>query len=220
MSKRLFIALSLLFFLSTYKLKTDVQFNNLFKLEEIIIHNNINLNIKNDILNNLTFLYEKNLLLISTKEISKALKNIELVESFEIKKIYPNKIKIKIFEKKLIAIVQDKKEKFYITEKGGLINFTNLEQLEKLPLVFGGKYNFKNLYDNLMNMNFPLDTIQTFYYFESNRWDLVTKNNQTIKLPIKNFEESLKSYMNLKKQGNFEKYKIFDYRIKDQLILK
>ena len=107
------------FFLSTYKLKTDVQFNNLFKLEEIIIHNNINLNIKNDILNNLTFLYEKNLLLISTKEISKALKNIELVESFEIKKIYPNKIKIKIFEKKLIAIVQDKKEKFYITEKGG-----------------------------------------------------------------------------------------------------
>ena len=44
--------------------------------------------------------------------------------------------------------------------------------------------------------------------------------DQTIKLPIKNYQESLKNFKNLRKQSNFNKYKTFDYRIKDQLILK
>ena len=68
-----------------------------------------------------------------------------------------------------------------------------------------------------MNMNFPLDTIQTFYYFESNRWDLVTKNNQTIKLPIKNFEESLKSYMNLKNKAILKNTKFLTIELKINL---
>ncbi len=61
--------------------------------------------------------------------------------------------------------------------------------------------------------------IKTFYFFESGRWDLIMFDNTVIKLPIKNYVFSLENYMLSKDSDNFKKYKIFDYRIKDQLIL-
>ena len=45
------------------------------------------------------------------------------------------------------------------------------------------------------------------------------KNNRIIKLPVNNFIESLKNFKEIEKKINFEKYTIFDYRIKNQLIL-
>ena len=82
------------------------------------------------------------------------------------------------------------------------------------------KKNFALFYDELKKIRFPLEEIKIFYLFESKRWDLITKKNQTIKLPIKNYIESLNNFINIKDKTNFEKYKTFDYRIYDQLILK
>ena len=56
--------------------------------------------------------------------------------------------------------------------------------------------------------------------YESNRWDLETIDNKTIKLSSKNYIKNLKNYLNIKKKNNFKKFKVFDYRINDQLILK
>ena len=78
---------------------------------------------------------------------------------------------------------------------------------------------FLDIYNNLIKTNFPISEIKSFYYFEIGRWDIVLKNNKVIKLPVKNFNSSLKNYMELSEEINFEKYSIFDYRIKDQLIL-
>ncbi len=44
-------------------------------------------------------------------------------------------------------------------------------------------------------------------------------DDKIVKLPIKNYLESLKNFMNTKNNMNFNNYKIFDYRIKDQLII-
>ena len=73
---------------------------------------------------------------------------------------------------------------------------------------------------NAVDDSIELFEIKIFYLFESKRWDIVTKNNQTIKLPIKNSEISLQNFIDLKNQINFGKYKIFDYRINNQIILK
>ena len=56
-------------------------------------------------------------------------------------------------------------------------------------------------------------------YIGSSDYNL-TKNNEVIKLPSKNYIESLENYINLKNKSSFEKYKIYDYRINNQLILK
>ena len=193
--------------------------NTNLNIEEIIIENNSIL--QNTTINkSLSQLYETNLFTLNKKKISDELQKLKFVDSFEVKKIYPNKLKIRIFEKEPIAIIHHKDEKKYFTNKTELIDFTELENFKQLPVVFGDREKFKILYLSLKKNNFPLDGIKKFYLFETNRWDLVTKKNQTIKLPSKDYIKSLENFIFLKDQANFEKYKIFDYRINQQLILK
>ena len=69
-------------------------------------------------------------------------------------------------------------------------------------------------------MNFPFNLIKNYYFFESNRWNLETYEKKIIKLPTENYIESLKNFIKLQKTNDFEKFKIFDYRMNNQLILK
>ena len=218
MKKRLIIALLLLVLLSTYKPQNFILSNGL-NIEEIKIENNFILN-EADIKKELNFLYQKNLIFLRNSEIANILKQIDFIKSFEIKKIYPKKIIIKIYEKKPIAILQYKKDKFYISESINLINFIVLENYKNLPIVFGKKKNFKELYINLKKINFPLDLIKKYYFYESNRWDLEIYQKKIIKLPTKNYIQSLEKFINFKMENNLDKYKVFDYRINNQLILK
>ena len=45
------------------------------------------------------------------------------------------------------------------------------------------------------------------------------KDGKLIKLPIKDYSYSLDNFMRSIKNNNFDNHKIFDYRIKNQLIL-
>ena len=219
MKKRFLIALLLLLFLSTYKMQENFQLNKKLNIKEIIIENNSIIQ-NSSIEKSLSQLYETNLLKLNKKKISNELKGLNFVDGFEVKKIYPNKLKLRIFEKEPIAIIHHKDEKKYFTNKSELIDFTELEKFKQLPLVFGDGEKFEILYLNLKKNKFPLDEIKKFYLFETNRWDLVTKKNQIIKLPAKDYIKSLENFIFLKDRANFEKYKIFDYRINQQLILK
>ena len=219
MKSRLLLSLVFLLLFSTYKIQNNFNLSNYFSIDEILIENNKILN-STEIKNEFSFLYEKNLFFLKNKNIKKKLKQNSFVDSFEIKKIYPNKIIIKIFEKKPVAILQNKRKKYYFTDKGEVIKFLELKKYNDLPIVFGDKVSFNIFYENLKKMNFPTNKIKSFYFFESNRWDLVTTKNQTVKLPSNNYLESLNNFLRLEIDQNFEKYKIFDYRINNQLILK
>ncbi len=218
MKKSLFGLIILFVFLTTYTPKSNFIFNSNLYIKKIDIENNSALR-TDEIKSKLNFLYKENLFFLNIKDIEENLKNETLIESFSIKKIYPNTLKLTIFEKKPIAVLQNKKKKFFVSDKGDLIDFTNLEMYNDLPIVFGNGKNFYSLYQDLKNIKFPIEMIKTFYFFESGRWDLVMYDDKIIKLPIKNYIFSLKNFMLSKDNKNFENYKIFDYRIKDQLIL-
>ena len=218
MKKRLLISLSLLILLTTINLQHDVVISK-FNVKKIIIENNLLLKDK-DIRNLLSPIYNKNLLFLENSEVKKVLMQNSLIESLSLKKKYPSTLKIKIFEKKPIAILLIKDKKFYLSEKIDLIEFKNLPNYKSLPHIFGNKDDFKIFYQNLKKMNFPLNIIAKYTLYKTNRWDLETKNNEVIKLPHKNYIKSLESYLNLKSKNGFEKYKLFDYRISNQLILK
>ena len=218
MKKQLIIAIALLVLLATYKPK-NFFFDLRFNIKEIVVENNLILK-EDEIKKDLVYLYNSDLFFLNVNNIEKLLLKHSFIQSFEIKKIYPNKLKIKIFEKKPIAILQHKKEKFYFTKNGDLINYINLEEFKNLPIVMGGKKNFGTFYNELKKINFPISLIKQFNFFESKRWDLLTYKNKIIKLPIKNYISSLENFINVGSKDNFDKYKIFDYRIKDQLILK
>ena len=113
MKKRLPFALILLLLFSTYNIQDTLSLNKYFRIKEVIIENNIIVEEKK-IKENLSFLFKTNLFFLKNSSIQKQLNQFDFIKSYEIKKIYPNKIKLKIFEKTPIAIIQNKKKKnFY-----------------------------------------------------------------------------------------------------------
>ena len=153
MKKKLFVGLIIFIFLSTYKFKNDYNFLKVFNIKKIEIKNNLILE-SNVIRKDLNFLYQKNMFSLNEEEIKEKIKKNNFIESFEIKKIYPNSIRIKIFEKKPIAILHDKKEKFFYTDKGDIIKFSNIEKFENLPTIFSNKESFNFFYKQLIKINF------------------------------------------------------------------
>ena len=217
MKKRIVIGLGLLILLTTITSQQKIVISK-FNLKEINIENNI-LTKKKDIKKLLFPIYNKNLIFLENSEIEKALMQNSFIESFEIKKKYPNTLTIKIFEKKPIAILQYKKNKFYLSEKIELIKFKNLPDYRNLPYIIGNKEDFEIFYNSLNKINFPFDQIKKYTLYESKRWDLETVNNKLIRLPAKDYIKSIKNYLNLINNNDFKKYKLFDYRINNQLIL-
>ena len=150
---------------------------------------------------------------------NKILINNKLIDYIELKKIYPSKLIVTIYEKEAIAIINDKKNKYYLIKDGEEIIFFNNAILENLPNIFGKQENFLEVYSALIQLSFPISKIKSFYYFDIGRWDIILNNNKIIKLPVNNYTLSLKNFLELEKKINFEKYSTFDYRIEDQLIL-
>ena len=218
MKKRLVIALSLLILLTTIN-PQQIFVISKFNLKTIVIKNSLLLK-DEEIKNLLIPFYNKNLLFLDNNKIKKALMENSFIESFNIKKKYPSTLIIRIFEKKPIAVLFNKKNRYYLSERIDLIEFKNLPNYRALPYILGNKDDFKIFYNNLKKINFPLDIIEKYTFYETNRWDLKTKNNQVIKLPSKAYTESLENFLNLKSKNDFEKYRLFDYRISNQLILK
>ena len=219
MKKRILFASVLLLLLSTYNIQKSSNLNAEFNIKRIDIENNKFIDDK-ILKNKLSFLYETNLFLLNKKELKLKLQEIDFINSFEVRKVFPNKIKIKVYENIPIAIIQNKMEKKFYTNNGKAIDFIEIEEFSNLPLVFGDHKSFLDFHEVLKKVNFPLSETKKFYLFESKRWDIVTKNNQTIKLPIKNYEISLQNFIDLKDRINFGNYNIFDYRINNQIILK
>ena len=97
-----------------------------------------------------------------------------------------------------------------------------LNKFKDLPLVYGkeaGK-NFSTFYQSLADMNFQMELIKQFNYFDINRWDVILKDGKVVKLPNKNYENSLNKFLSIYKKNNFSNFKVFDFRIKGQLVLK
>tara|TARA_E500000178_G_scaffold323543_1_gene349233 strand:+ start:6761 stop:7417 length:657 start_codon:yes stop_codon:yes gene_type:complete len=218
MKKRIVIGIVLLISLSS--IISQQKFNtSKFNLTKINTENNFILSDK-EINNLLLPIYNKNLIFLKNEEIKQALQASTFIESFKIKKKYPDTLVVEIFEKRPIAILFDQKKKYFLSDKIDLIEFKDLKDFENLPYVEGNKDDFKKLYKNLEQLNFPFETVKKYTLFNSMRWDLETKSNKIIKLPITGYNKSIENFLDLKKKNNLKKYKIFDYRIKNQLILK
>ena len=167
MKKSLFGLIILFILLTTYTPKFNFIINSNLHIQKIKIENNSIVE-ADRIKKKLSFLYKENLFFLNIKDIEKNLKSETFIESFSIKKIYPNTLKLIIVEKKPIAILQNKKKKFYISNKGNLINFTDIKIYNDLPTVFGNGVTFYSLYQDLQNIRFPLETIKSFFFILQN----------------------------------------------------
>ena len=219
MKKKTIFGIALFTLFSTFISQNKFTINK-FEIKEIKIENNEILE-DQELINIFSFLYTKNIIFLNSYELKKNIDPNNFIEKIEIKKILPDKLIIKVFEKEPIAILIDKNQKkYYLGKKTNLIEFRKISKYENLPIVKGEPKNFKNLFDNLVKINFPIDQILSFQHFKVNRWNIEMIDKKILKLPEKNYTESLTNFMSIKDKSNFEKYKIFDYRLNNQLVLK
>tara|TARA_A100001011_G_scaffold369722_1_gene425343 strand:- start:125 stop:793 length:669 start_codon:yes stop_codon:yes gene_type:complete len=205
---------------STYTPNYSSQKNSIFFPVKEIEIDNYSITKPKKIINELDYLLGKSILFIDKNNINLSIKKFDFIDEFKIKRIYPNTLKFIIEEKEPIAIFIDKKNTFYLTAKGETITFLDLKRFDNLPYVIGKKDDFANFYLSLKKSNFEIEQVSSFQYFEVGRWDIVLKNKKVIKLPVENYLESINNFILLKNDKNFDDYQIFDYRIRDQLILK
>ena len=219
MKNKSVLGIALLILFSTFISQKKVTIDKL-KIQEIIIENNKILG-DDELIKVFSYLYNKNIIFLNSRELKKKIGKKSFIEKIEIKKIFPNKLVIKVFEKEPIAILIDKdKKKFFLGTKEDLIEYRKISKYENLPIVKGESKSFKILYNNLIKINFPIQQILSYRHFKANRWDIEMNNKTILKLPAKNYTKSLINFMSIKDKTNFEKYKIFDYRLNNQLILK
>ena len=203
------------FLLPTYNPKVELEF---FPIKKIEVSTGKNIS-KKEITKELSILYGTNLMTLNIGKINSLIINYELIETASLKKVYPDKIIIEIKEREIIAIVNNNKDKFFISRDNKLLKFNNDIANDKLPNVFGDYKKFVKFYEDLGFLNFNLNNIKAYYYFEVGRWDILTKNKKLIKLPTLNYEKSITNYLNLD-NNLIKNHSVFDYRIKDRLILK
>ena len=216
---RVVIYLIWLFILSTTSGKFSVSQNNYS-----LINNKIDVeglsNIENSkILNEINNLFSKNIFFIDKKEINKIMNKYNVIEEYNVKRIYPSTLNVKIKPTKYLARSSNNNQ-LLVGANGKLIK--DEDYIEILPYIFGefNSTNFIILKKNIDQSRFTFKELKTLYFFQSNRWDLLTNNDILIKLPLNNPLDSLNLAYIIMSNSDFEKTKIIDLRIKDHLILK
>ena len=172
-----------------------------------------------EISNNLNNFLHKSIFLISKDEIRKILQKHNIIQEFNIKKIYPSTLNIKIKPTKFIARVFNNGQ-YLVGANGKLIE--NEINNELLPYIFG-EFNpddFLLFKQNIENSIFSFSNLKELYFFPSGRWDVLTNKNILIKLQQKNIVLSLNLSKKLINNDNFKDNKVIDLRVKNHLVTK
>ena len=219
-ANKLYLLIFFFFIFTTYNSKEQKQsFSIIFPIKEIIIENTLAVNLIK-LKSELDFLRKTSLFFLKEEKIVEVMDRHEFISNVQLKKKYPSTLKILVFEKIPIATEIKDKKRYYVTKNGEKVNYTRIENYENLPTIFGNHKNFSSFFNDLEESNFKINEIKAFYYFDIGRWDIVLKNKKTIKLPEKNYQNILLKVNSILDDISFSKYKIFDYRIKNQLILQ
>ena len=154
MKNRFIIGATLIILFTTFISEKNFTIKNLM-INEIRFENNKIVS-NEELIKDLSFLYNKNIIFLNTLEIKKKLKKNSFIESLQVKKVYPNKLVIKIFEKQPIAIILHENKKFFLGKKFELIKYKKISKYENLAVINGDEKSFKKLFINLKKQNFPV----------------------------------------------------------------
>ncbi|MDA7703778.1 cell division protein FtsQ/DivIB [Candidatus Pelagibacter sp.] len=216
---KIIIYLLFLFILSTTSAKFIKDQNKLSSLVSKInttgLSERKNLEISNN-LNN--FLYES-IFVISKDEIKKIIEKHNIIQEFNIKKIYPSTLNIEIKPTKFIARVFNNGQ-YLVGANGKLIEDKNNNEL--LPYIFGefNSLDFLSFKQNIEKSIFSFSNLKTLYFFPSGRWDILTDKDILIKLPQEHIVASLNLSKKLIDNDNFKDNKFIDLRVKNHLVIK
>lgn len=212
---KIIILIFLFFLLTTYN-NNNINFP-FFKIEQIEFKesNLVEENIKNQIVNQLQY---KSLFFLNKKNVKDIISASNWVESFKIKKSYPNKIIIIFNELSPIAYYSNQENDYLINSEYFNSNKIYDKKYYRLLKVSGYYDNDKLKKIDLSLKLFPdlREKIYEIKYLNSKRWDMYTQKTK-IQLGRHDFEKQFKNIENILKQNN--NIKILDMRVKNRMVV-
>ena len=195
---------------------SNFKYDNFFIIKKIEV---VGLNKKNNLLleNKLTNLIGSNIFKLN-KESFKFINSINLIKSYDVKKIYPNKVKVHTETALAIGVLK------YFNERAILGNNGKVIDLETLPVnvpEITGTNDIKKVFQTIKivnKSNFDIRSIKKINFFPSDRIDIELKNKKKIRFPIDLTIDKLNFSSRLMEEEEFNKSKIIDLRIPNKII--
>ena len=209
--KRIFIYILIFLFASTiFNFQILNSFLKLFKINKIEIKNIA-------YQKEFNFFEGKNIFNLNKRDVINVITKFPNIEKYKINKIYPNQIRISLFETKPIGKIFKNNELFIIGSNGKIFKG---KDGKNLPLI-EGTLEINKINDFLKKIQlstFNLNKIEKLVYYPSNRWDVIFNDKTILKLPSEQITTNIKRAEILLRTKDF-KSKVIDLRIKDKLIL-
>ena len=153
-----------------------------------------------------------------SKESFKLIKSENLINKYNIKKIYPNHIKVYLESAVAISVIKYFNELVILGNNGKIID------LKSLPLnvpEVNGTNDIKKVFKTIKiieKSNFDIRNIKKIVFFPSDRIDVILQNKKKIRFPTNLTIDNLNLSLRLIEDKIFDASKIIDLRIPNKII--
>ena len=195
---------------------SNFKYNNFFNIKKIEV---VGLN-KTDnafLENEFTDLVGSNIFTLNKKSFE-LINSVNQIKSYNVKKIYPNQVKVYLESAKAIGFVKNINELVILGNNGKIINPGTLPK--NIPEVTGTN-DMKKIFQTIeiiKKSDFDIRKIKKINFFPSKRIDIEFENKKKIKFPINLKIDDLNFGFRVINNEKFNQVKIIDLRITNKVI--
>ena len=195
---------------------SNFRYNNFFSVKKIDV---IGLNKSNSLLleKKLVNFIGYNIFTLE-RESFKFINSINFIKDYNVRKIYPNQIKVYLEPVKAISVVKHFNKLEVLGNNGKIIDLENLPM--NVPKVTGIN-DIKKVFQTLKlidKSNFDIESIDKIEFFPSERIDIEFRNKKRIRFPINYTIDNLNFALRLLDDDKYNNSKILDLRIPNKVI--
>ena len=195
---------------------SNFKYNNFFSIKEIKV---IGLNNENNsfLQNKFTDLVGSNIFALNKKSFE-LINSINSIKNYNVKKIYPNQVKVYLEPAVAVGVVKNSNEFVILGDNGKIIN---LETLPKNVPEVTGTNDMKKIFQTIEiinKSNFEIQNIEKIIFFPSKRIDLELENKKKIKFPVNFTIDDLNFGFKVINDEKFNQSRIIDLRIPNKVI--
>ena len=190
--------------------------NNFFNIKKIEV---VGLNKTDNSLleNKLADLVGSNIFVLN-KQSFEIINSINLIKNYNIKKIYPNKVKVYLESAVAISVIKNSNELVILGNNGKIIDLKTLPK--NIPEVTGTR-DMKKVFQTIEIFNksdLDIKNIKKINFFPSKRIDIELENKKKIRFPINFTIDDLNFGFRIINDEKFNKSRIIDLRVPNKVI--
>ena len=195
---------------------SNFKYNNFFNVKKIEV---IGLNKTDNVFleNEFTDLVGSNIFTLNKKSFE-LINSVNQIKSYNVKKIYPNQVKVYLESAKAIGFVKNMNELVILGNNGKIIEPETLPK--NIPEVTGTN-DMKKIFQTIeiiKKSDFDIRKIKKINFFPSKRIDIEFENKKKIKFPMNLKIDDLNFGFRVINDEKFNQVKIIDLRIPNKVI--